>query len=778
MAAEEDNQEDEWELTPHKYASQVIDTLAKFLPTAKIFPNVMKYVDEYSKSNNPFQRRAAASALLVMAGGCHEHMASNLETLLPYLFNALNDPNTLVRGVGVLTLGQFSEHLQPEILTYADQILPQIFQKMEENSPDMQERACYALVSFVQSLEGGVLPYIESLMNKLLHLLKFGKKQLREMSISAISAVATSSKKKFLPYYEVTINLMKEMMLITNLEQILLRCRATECAGVIAVAVGKEIFKDVLPFFMDQACKGLTIEDKGESDLREYTYSFFAHIAEILGYDFATYLPVVIPLVLEGMDSTSGIYENVPPEERGLQALLEDDEQDKQNTDGDDIEEELEQIDLNDVKYTVGSSFLDEKLQALHALSIFALACGPHIIPFVQRCLQSLEILIRYIHPDIRRGALAPLESFMIACHIAYPPEQKWIPNHPPDQPPNVVTKGTQELSNTIVPLFIFVFEGDEERRVVAKAQDCLINVIKLIGPGVIFPHMDSLKSSLLSLIKSKAPCQEGDDSDDEDEENEVESEIAQLFTSTTVFIADLSKVFGNYFLNYFELIEELLRYHLNPSSVPGFREDVIACCAEVCRALGPHIHYKLDILAAAAIAGLKDEYEPVRCNSAYLTGTLCEYGGEKVLQYYPQFLELLSHLFNKNSIPGTIDNASGALGRMITAYPMAVPLQQVLPVLIDSLPLRVDFQESHSTYGALISLFYKSNEAIVPFIPRIVVLFSDLVTDQNVPSDVQAEMTKVLKVLISQYGNQLNQQIGGALSPKQKDNLNKIIQS
>jgi len=253
--------------------------------------------------------------------------------------------------------------------------------------------------------------------------------------------------------------------------------------------------------------------------------------------------------------------------------------------------------------------------------------------------------------------------------------------------------------------LFVYVIENDDEKRVVAKALDCVANVAKLLGPAAIHPYIEQLMSVSATFVKGLAICQQADDDDDPNyepnDEDEEESESLMLIQSTCECVTEIAKIYGPLFSGYFGICETMLKFQFKHTVAAGYREEVIGVCAEVSKAMGLAIRPNLELLMAAAMQGLQDTHAPVRSNSAYLSGLLCEYGGEAVVKHYPKLLELLSPLF-LGPTPGTIDNACGAVGRMIQAFPQAVPLPQVLPVWIAALPLREDYQEAHSTYGAI----------------------------------------------------------------------------
>ena len=50
-------------------------------------------------------------------------------------------------------------------------------------------------------------------------------------------------------------------------------------------------------------------------------------------------------------------------------------------------------------------------------------------------------------------------------------------------------------------------------------------------------------------------------------------------------------------------------------------------------------------------------------------------------------------------------DNAAGCVSRLILRFPDKVPLDHVLPVLIDSLPLRQDYGENEVVWDMIVKL-------------------------------------------------------------------------
>jgi hypothetical protein len=241
----------------------------------------------------------------------------------------LKDSDQLVREAGCIALGQFSsksiyflllialEYLQPEIIEHYQNVLPNLFQALNDPTTKVRMGSCYAIEAFCENLGTEILPYVDTLMTKLIELLRSGERDVQEIALSAISSTCAAAEKAITPFYGTLLPMLSQMMTITNEEDIVLRCRATECLGLVAAAVGRETFqvrgnnkvlltlvKPVLKESIHVALQGLTLE---YNELREYTYGFFCNLAEILKADFIEHVPIILPFILASCDSTDGI---------------------------------------------------------------------------------------------------------------------------------------------------------------------------------------------------------------------------------------------------------------------------------------------------------------------------------------------------------------------------------------------------------------------------------------------------------------------------------------
>lgn len=109
-------------------------------------------------------------------------------------------------------------------------------------------------------------------------------------------------------------------------------------------------------------------------------------------------MPVVVPLLLAGIESTDGVEEK--PDEAAVDDGL--------GFEGEDAEDD---DDLDPLNFQAPTSFIDEKNQALSALAVISVATNAFFLPFLERCLTTLRVTATHVHPDLRRHCINPLES-------------------------------------------------------------------------------------------------------------------------------------------------------------------------------------------------------------------------------------------------------------------------------------------------------------------------------------------------------------------------------
>jgi hypothetical protein len=165
---------------------------------------------------------------------------------------------------------------------------------------------------------------------------------------------------------------------------------------------------------------------------------------------------------------------------------------------------------------------------------------------------------------------------------------------------------------------------------------------------------------------------------------------------------------------------------------------------------------------------GLNDAEADVRSNAAFAAGVLVENSDTDLSTHYPTLLTLLQPLFNppEHSAPSFYngrDNAAGALARIISKNASALPLDQVVPVLISVLPLKHDAQENTAVYRAIFTLFRSQPQLLMPHIDHLLSTFAYLLLDPTHEDEAEDKTKEELSALVEHLKGQVPEKVAVA---------------
>ena len=120
-------------------------------------------------------QQAAYLSFAVIAEGCAEHIRTKyLSAFVQCICNGIKHPQSNVRNSALYAVGQFSEHLQPDIIKFANDILPVLFEYLNatcvslangQKVPRSIDRVFYALEMFCETMEDKLNPFVPALMD-------------------------------------------------------------------------------------------------------------------------------------------------------------------------------------------------------------------------------------------------------------------------------------------------------------------------------------------------------------------------------------------------------------------------------------------------------------------------------------------------------------------------------------------------------------------------------------------------------------------------------------
>lgn len=305
---------DQDESSPRTTATQTMDLLALHIPPEKLLPPLLALIEPALKGDDPLAKKAAYLSMAVIAEGCGETIcAKYLKLMLDTIKVGIVDPNPIVRNAALFALGQFSEHLQPDITEYAGEVLPILFEFLHQlcaqirgggEEPKHIDRMFYALETYCENLNEAIVPHLPVLMERLFEALSPANSvHLRELGLSAVSSTASAAKQHMLPFFQQIITGLQSYLIVSDDEDVVaLRPQAIDTLATLARTIGKENFAPLTNQTMTFAMSALEAAD--EPELRSSLYNLLAAMAEVVNAEMGPVLPKIVERMLDAVKSS------------------------------------------------------------------------------------------------------------------------------------------------------------------------------------------------------------------------------------------------------------------------------------------------------------------------------------------------------------------------------------------------------------------------------------------------------------------------------------------
>ncbi|XP_058123821.1 importin-4-like [Anopheles ziemanni] len=743
--------------TPSTCATQSLDVLALHIPPKQLIPPLMALLEPALGGSDPLAKKAAYLSIAVIAEGCSEHICNKyLRVLLDVIKRGITDPNVMIRNAALFALGQFSEHLQPEISQHAEEILPILFEFLQQlclqirsggKEPQHIDRVFYALETFCENLENQLTPHLPVLMERLFESLDSRNTvHLRELSLTAIAATANAAKTHMLPYFPRLIDCLKVYLVKSEDEDIrTLRPQAIDTFAALVRTIGKDNF---LPLAVDTLNLGLTMLDESDDpDLRRSCYNLFASMASSVGEDMQGSLSKIVQVMLDSVRSTKGVVptfkdgagDDLPNlmNESGTNGVDDGDDDDKEY----DIENSIEGDDDDEEEdlagYSIENAYMDEKEEAILALMEFAEHTGSAFAPFIQTAFEDIYKLLNYPNENIRKASIDAVKQFVVALHQLGNAE------------------GVKQTVLILIPKLSEIIRTDEERTVVMSALDGYTDILQEVGADTFVAdgQKDAIFSCIVDVLNGKVACQFDEPVDEEQEESEYDEAILESAGDILPKFGralppeEFAIYFGRVWPYFIQKIEKSKQKDEATDSQRAFAIGVLAECFE---GLKEYTRNWIETLLPIFLSCVQDRNNDVRSNTVYGLGEMVMHGKECTFGHYPQIMAALSQLVSKEQHAGTLDNLCGALARLITTNCSLVPLKSVLPVFVQYLPLREDFTENLAVFRCLDLLYKQGDENLVPLMSRVLVIGLQVLYKKEYQDD---ECNKLVLNLVKQMG-------------------------
>ncbi|XP_033841607.1 importin-4 [Periophthalmus magnuspinnatus] len=752
---EEDEDDGEEHDSPKHVAAQIIDTMALHMPPEKLFQQLMPLAHAALSSENPYQRKGGLMCLAVLAEGCADYIRTKmLSSMLQTVCQSLSDSNHVVRSAGLFALGQFSEHLQPDISKYCAELMPLLLgylSCLNQAKIVHVTKAFYALENFMENLGADIEPYLSTLMESMLSTLNNTESlRIKELAVSAIGAIANAAKELLVPYFPPIIESLKGFLTATSEEMRPLQTQSLDTLSVLARTIGKDVFS---PLAAECVRLGLNLTDNiDDPDLRRCTYSLYSAVSTVSPESLTPHLTAITTVMVMALKSNEGITAHVEEDKTFVLLDDEDDDEDEEEHEEKDVSDFLEDDTEPEVpeasRFTVENAYIDEKEDACDALGEIAVNTGAAFQPFLETCFEQVYEMKDYAHEDVRKAAMGTMGQFCNAQH------KVWKENPTEDN-----YQALHKLLDLVMPCLLTAVKSDEERQVVMGVLDTINSIVKSCKAEV-FKNPTRLKeisSTITDVLKKKTTCQDGgDDADDDEQQAEYDAMLQEYAGEGIPLVA--AAVPADTFAPFLNDLLPLIMSKAKSSCTVAERSFSVGTIGELLAALvkapgGRGLAGRLsNRLLPVLVAGAKDSDNEVRNNSVYALGCLAEAAGPIVASDYPMMLSVFSKLLANESDLRVTDNLCGALCRMIMGNADAVPLEQVFPALMARLPLKEDLEENKTVYSCLTMIYSRTPAVIVQQMKPIVATSTHVLGHKDVDQETQSTVALLLRQLAQQH--------------------------
>ncbi|KAF4630480.1 hypothetical protein G7Y89_g7655 [Cudoniella acicularis] len=746
-----DDEDEDDEVNPHRSALGLLDILAATLPPRQVIVPLLKALPQYINSESPKFRQAGILSLGMCVEGAPDFIGTQLDTLMPGVLKLLNDPVIGVRHAALLGVARLADDLAEDLSKHHAELIPSLLKNLDSasvlSSNETEQRknleilkaSCGALDSVTDGLDKETMSsYLPELVPRLGRLLSHTDLTVKASAAGAMGSIAGSAMDAFLPYFETTMKALSEYVTIKD-SQDELDLRATVCdsMGSMATAVGAATFQPYVQPLMQASEEGLNL---GHPRLRETSYILWSTLAKVYEEAFTPFLDGVVKGLMDSLNQEESDFEVELGEEakdllgqevivagkkiKVASATNEPEDLDGMEGDDDDDWDDLEAV----------SAVAFEKEIAIEVLGDVLSHTRKNFVPYFEKAIETVMGLVEHPYEGVRKTAVGTLWR-AYACLWGLMEDhtgQKWTPGLPLKfQPSEEVLK----LGEVVTTATLSLWEDEVDRAVVTDINRNVAATLKLCGPAILTQasFAERTSSILASIITKSHPCQQdiGDEDDHENLQDEESSEYDWLVIDTALdVVIGLSAALGDQFAELWKIFQKpVMKYASSQTNYE--RSTAIGVIAECTANMGSGVSPYTQTLLKLLLHRLTDEDDETKSNAAYATGLLVFHSKDSAT-YLPAFKEILTKLepLLHTQRARNLDNASGCVCRMIMAHQDQVPVDDIIPILVDLLPLKEDYEENKPIYECITGLYQHENPTIIGLTPKLIPVFASVLDD------------------------------------------------
>ncbi|CUS09667.1 unnamed protein product [Tuber aestivum] len=747
----------------HVAGEQCMDRLANKLGGSVLLAPTFQWLPRMMTSSVWRDRHAALMAISAISEGCRDMMEAELDKILDLVVPALRDPHPRVRWAGCNALGQMStdfagimqERYHSIVLTNIIPVLESPEPRWDKDSPvallktnslagRVQSHAAAALVNFCEEAEKEVLePYLDDLLRHLLELLHNDQKRyVQEQALSTIATIADSAEVAFSRYYD---TLMPLLFNVLNRPQDpeskdlrLLNAKAMECATLIALAVGRErLGNDAVQLVqvLGRIQQNVTDPDDPQGS---YLLHCWGRMCRVMGNDFLSYLPAVMPPLLELASAKADVQ------------LLDDDEHVAQI----EQEEGWELVPVRGKYIGIKTSALDDKYMAIELLVIYAQQLEAAFEPYVQSVMRDIAVpgLSFFFNDAVRVASARLVPQLLNSIRKANGPgSAQLVEIWQPTLAKILDVLAAEPAVDTLAELYQCFYESVEvigQNCLPAEAMSTFINAAE----GTLQEYQQRVQ---VRLEEAQKPEEEREDNED----------ALYAIEDDQTLLSDMNKSFHTIFkhqgVSFLPHWERLLPFYdtFITSPDPTQRQWALCIMDDVLEFCGPEAWKYQNHFVQPLVSGLSDPIAANRQAAAYGVGIAAKNGGpmfsEFVAATIPKLFEVTQHPQGRQEdhVFAT-ENACASIAKILHFNSSKVgDVQAVVQAWVGTLPIVNDDEAAPYAYLFLVQLIEGKNAAVLGNVPQIFDYVVRALDAETIQGQTAERVVAVTKSLLAMAG-------------------------
>ncbi|KAF2091370.1 ARM repeat-containing protein [Saccharata proteae CBS 121410] len=763
---------DDEEVTPARSALGLLDILAQSLPPSQVIVPLLKAMGPYVNSQDPDYRRAGILALGMCVEGAPDFIATQLNEILPLVLHLLEDPEVKVRAAALNGVARLADDLAEEMGKEHARLIPALVKNLDMaiNASQGQDQdrvmevvrgSCNAIDSLIEGLEKeDAAKYVTELVPRFSQLFNHSDFKTQVAAVGAVGSIAAASEEAFLPFFQQTMqSLGGFVQLKDSQDELDLRGVVCDSMGKIAGAVGAEPFKPYVGPLMAASEEALHLD---HPRLRETSYILWSTMAKVYEEEFAPYLDGVVKGLHECLQQNESDVEFGEEAKEligqevtigGKKVTVADADDDDNVVDADEEDDDDNWSDLGAV-----TAVAMEKEIAVEVVGDVLSYTRRNYLPHVQKTIEIVLQLVNHSYEGVRKSAIGTLwRAYACIWGLAEGDGMaKWQAGVPLQVQP---TEDLIKLGAVAMNATLEVLEDEMDRGTVTDICRDLGATLKLCGPAILVNEngtvIPQLANQLVSILTKRHPCQQdlGDEIDEDlmDESSEYDWLVIEVALDA---ITCLSAALGQSFAELWKIFEKpVMKYASGQESME--RSNAVGTIADCIGNMAHEITPYTTTLMKLLIHRLSDEDPETRSNAAYAVGLLCQASTneQEIIKNYPTIFSKLEPMLHDQQQARMLDNAAGCISRMIMRHPSNVPIEQVLPRLIELLPLREDFEENMPIFRMIVKLYQANEPSIQQLTPRLMPIFQTVLSppEDQLDDETRAQLTELVSYLQKQ---------------------------